>query len=595
MRRTITVALAGSLGALLLAACGGAAGGPTQPPAPNPAGGATADETARAYLAAWEREDAAALAALFTPDARALWALGGGMSKRLQDKRRAYGSPIPGQGRVLAVEEHGGTGVRMSGGLRLRRLRALYAARLAAAGPRRERRPAHPGAAGDGRWLITYIEGSSYLGGAGPGDPGRRPGRHRDRRGRQPRGHRDRATHADSRAQPDAAPRAHAYTRGRGSGVRGRRRPGAGSGGPSSPTWPGARLAMSRWRAPGGRERALRRAGRPAGHDGAPPVGQRAAGPRANSTYPRAERSQPARSGWARTWPPRDPRRPRRRPRGASRPPGRRGAGGAPDDPPGRPRVAGGAVPGAAGWAPARVPGAGRGAGAGRSLLAGGEAGPVGPGRGESPTCRPTIAAAGAVLARVEPVALGLMRGRRGACCSRQLYWARVQWPRRMAARAAEELLEVLTRAPTSTGSYAAMQGALEPAGARSAGRRGRGPAGQGAHAVAGVLERAGGVGLFCWLPPQADERALAALPPSCAPPISACACGAWPIPCARRSRPRPTAGRRRGRSSRSTSCARPPPIPSGTRKTSRPIRWPRWSARCRSSRASRWWAYRSC
>src|SRR4051794_27490486 len=63
-------------------------------PTASAAAGKTVAATARAYVAAWAAQDAAALAGLLTPDTRAAWGLGGGMSKWLADQRGDYAAPL---------------------------------------------------------------------------------------------------------------------------------------------------------------------------------------------------------------------------------------------------------------------------------------------------------------------------------------------------------------------------------------------------------------------------------------------------------------------------------------------------------------------
>ena len=73
-----------------------------------PAG--TARETAQAFINAWEAEDASKLEAMLTSDFRQAYSLlAGGIASELALDRKYHGKPVPGAGRILKLEESGGT------------------------------------------------------------------------------------------------------------------------------------------------------------------------------------------------------------------------------------------------------------------------------------------------------------------------------------------------------------------------------------------------------------------------------------------------------------------------------------------------------
>jgi hypothetical protein len=85
---------------LVLVGCGG--------PAMEPAG--TARETAQAFINAWEAEDASKLEAMLTSDFRQAYSLlAGGIASELALDRKYHSKPVPGSGRILKLEESGGT------------------------------------------------------------------------------------------------------------------------------------------------------------------------------------------------------------------------------------------------------------------------------------------------------------------------------------------------------------------------------------------------------------------------------------------------------------------------------------------------------
>jgi len=87
----LTLALA------MLTACGG--------PSLDP--GATPEDTAKAFIAAWEAKDAAHLDQLIEPGARQALGTLHSMGQWLDQQANAYGSPVQGQGRVLHVNPNG--------------------------------------------------------------------------------------------------------------------------------------------------------------------------------------------------------------------------------------------------------------------------------------------------------------------------------------------------------------------------------------------------------------------------------------------------------------------------------------------------------
>jgi hypothetical protein len=88
------------LALLVLGGCGG--------PAMEPSG--SARETSQAFINAWEAEDASKLEAMFTSDFRQAYSLlAGGIASELALDRKYHGKPVPGAGRILKLEESGGT------------------------------------------------------------------------------------------------------------------------------------------------------------------------------------------------------------------------------------------------------------------------------------------------------------------------------------------------------------------------------------------------------------------------------------------------------------------------------------------------------
>lgn len=162
---------------LLLTACDSGGTGTTSSTATNPLDaasisgpGISALDTANAYLAAWEDQDGAAIDALLTGDARAFWAMGGGPSKWLADKAARKGTPIKGQGRALRISDGTGAGATAQADVAV-----VYDCKNVTCPPggvlpewvpsggRVEADRLTLQRQADGRWLITYVESSSYF------------------------------------------------------------------------------------------------------------------------------------------------------------------------------------------------------------------------------------------------------------------------------------------------------------------------------------------------------------------------------------------------------------------------------------------------
>ncbi|MDQ3705130.1 MAG: nuclear transport factor 2 family protein [Chloroflexota bacterium] len=133
--------------------------------------GSNPTDTANAYIAAWEANDAGAIDALLTPDAQSFWAMGGGPGKWLADKARSKGSILAGNGRVLSLQETEGTAqadvavvydcTSTTGSNCPQSEDSLFdwipaGASVSADHLTLQRQQ-------DGKWLISYVEGSSYL------------------------------------------------------------------------------------------------------------------------------------------------------------------------------------------------------------------------------------------------------------------------------------------------------------------------------------------------------------------------------------------------------------------------------------------------
>jgi hypothetical protein len=147
---------------IAVSACGGDSG-------PSKQAGSSATDTAKAYVAAWEASDSASIDALLTPDAKSSWAMVGGPARWLSGKAEPRGAPMPGKGRILKLTESGGTAQADVG--------VVYDCKnLKGSTCPQDELPdwAPPGSSvsadhltlqrqADNRWLITYVDSSSYF------------------------------------------------------------------------------------------------------------------------------------------------------------------------------------------------------------------------------------------------------------------------------------------------------------------------------------------------------------------------------------------------------------------------------------------------
>jgi hypothetical protein len=147
---------------IAVSACGGDSG-------PSKQAGGSATDTAKAYIAAWEANDSASIDALLTPDAKSSWAMVGGPARWLSGKAESRGAPIPGKGMILRLTESGGTAQADVGV-------AYDCKNLKGSTCPQDELPdwAPPGSSvsadhltlqrqADNRWLITYVDSSSYF------------------------------------------------------------------------------------------------------------------------------------------------------------------------------------------------------------------------------------------------------------------------------------------------------------------------------------------------------------------------------------------------------------------------------------------------